>query len=639
MGPIRNKLWVGLGVLLVMLGALAASGLTGVYAYRELVKNLRNRADELPLAGKLTRQVADLRVTLAGIFPPPSAEARDEPALPRIQGWLVVEEFQARLQAAQRTVNDYRAQVALRESAEDFLINDFERETSAAIDVQLRTIGQATLGTAWLDDPAVLNGIHNRLDLVQTQAEALPSHLHRQIGSLAETVRGDYHLLIGMNWIATLAAAGLLLAFLYLFYRWIFRPLSALVAGSRRVAGGDFSHRIILGTRDEMAELADALNQMTARFQDIRDDLDHQVQERTRQVVRGEQLASVGFLAAGVAHEINNPLASIAMCAESLESRLNEMMEGECGVDAEGRGARDEGRGEMRNAECGMKDDGRGIRNEGRGEMRNAECRMQNVETLQQPHQTPNTNHQTPPLQPPASLPTPNAQSPIPSSRRPTPNPQSPIILQYLRMIQTEAFRCKEITEKLLDFSRLGNAQRQATELRALVAGVVEMVGHLGKYHDRRILLSPAATADETIWADVTPPEIKQVVLNLITNALDCLEPGGTLAIEVRRRGPAAELIFTDNGCGMTPEVLAHLFEPFFTRKRQGQGTGLGLSISYRIVADHGGTLDAASAGQGRGARFTVTLPLTAAAAGQHDSQHTRGSLPLKENDHRYQAA
>ena len=75
-----------------------------------------------------------------------------------------------------------------------------------------------------------------------------------------------------------------------------------------------------------MSELADAMNRMTARFRDIRDDLDRQVQERTRQVVRGEQLASVGFLAAGVAHEINNPLAAIAMSAESLESRLAEIL-------------------------------------------------------------------------------------------------------------------------------------------------------------------------------------------------------------------------------------------------------------------------------------------------------------------------
>ena len=91
-----------------------------------------------------------------------------------------------------------------------------------------------------------------------------------------------------------------------------------LIDGSRQVAAGEFDYRIHLDTDDEMAELAEAMNDMTARFQAIRDDLDRQVQERTKQVVRSEQLASVGFLAAGVAHEINNPLASIALCAESL---------------------------------------------------------------------------------------------------------------------------------------------------------------------------------------------------------------------------------------------------------------------------------------------------------------------------------
>src|SRR6185369_7927279 len=82
-----------------------------------------------------------------------------------------------------------------------------------------------------------------------------------------------------------------------------------------------------LKNHDEMAELAAALNDMTARFQEIRSDLDAQVKQRTKEVVRGEQMASVGFLAAGVAHEINNPLASIAWCAESLDSRLDEAMQ------------------------------------------------------------------------------------------------------------------------------------------------------------------------------------------------------------------------------------------------------------------------------------------------------------------------
>ena len=122
---------------------------------------------------------------------------------------------------------------------------------------------------------------------------------------------------------------------------------------------------------------------------------------------------------------------------------------------------------------------------------------------------------------------------------------------------------------------------------------------------------------------------LTQVVLNLITNGLDASSPGGTLKIGLKTVGNEAELVFEDNGCGMNAEVLKHLFEPFFTRKRDGQGTGLGLSITYRIVADHGGHIDVHSDGPGKGSRFRVTLPLRASSS----------DAPHKESHHRYQAA
>ena len=141
--------------------------------------------------------------------------------------------------------------------------------------------------------------------------------------TLAGDVRTQYRAWIILTWVCTVAAAILMLgvhpAFLPL-------DLPAAADADRRLAArgrpASSTTAFELDTHDEMAELAEAMNDMTARFQAIRDDLDRQVQERTKQVVRSEQLASVGFLAAGVAHEINNPLASIALCAESLESRL-----------------------------------------------------------------------------------------------------------------------------------------------------------------------------------------------------------------------------------------------------------------------------------------------------------------------------
>jgi signal transduction histidine kinase len=80
--------------------------------------------------------------------------------------------------------------------------------------------------------------------------------------------------------------------------------------------------------------------------------------------------------------------------------------------------------------------------------------------------------------------------------------------------------------------------------------------------------------------------------------------------VELARCGDYAELVVRDNGCGMTDEVLEHLFEPFFTRRRDGKGTGLGLSITWQIVNDHGGSIAASSDGPGTGSRFSVTLPL-----------------------------
>jgi two-component system NtrC family sensor kinase len=98
--------------------------------------------------------------------------------------------------------------------------------------------------------------------------------------------------------------------------------------------------------------------------------------------------------------------------------------------------------------------------------------------------------------------------------------------------------------------------------------------------------------------------------LNLITNALDSLDPDGVVTVTLSAKGDHAELCVSDNGCGMTADVLEHLFEPFFTRRRGGQGTGLGLSISYRIVADHDGAIEASSEGSGKGSQFRLILPL-----------------------------
>ncbi len=501
---IREKLLLGGMLVAAVVALLSASGFLGIYSYRNLVRGLSCRSAELPHASRLADRVAAVRLAHA------RACAGDRNA---------ASEFRAYLAAAVAALDGYRAELAAGDVDDEPLADrSREHDTARRIAACLTEI-DALVRTADPADPTpdrdTLVAVGPELDALAVLTAALPSFLQERLHELSREVRTRYRSLIATTWASAISAVVLLATIGALTYRWVFRPLRLLGHGSRRVAAGDFGYRIRLDSRDEMAELADALNDMTQRFEEIRDDLDRQVQLRTREVVRGEQLASVGFLAAGVAHEINNPLASIAMCAESLESRLA-----------------------------------------------------------------------------PADAADQEAQ----------------VTRRYLELIQTEAFRCKGITEKLLDFSRLGERRRQATALAALVADVAEMLRHVGRFKGRTIEIEPG----QDVLVMANPQELKQVVLNLLVNALDSVEDAGRVVVAARRSGGEAILTFTDDGCGMDEEVLEHLFEPFFTRRKSGQGTGLGLSIVHRIVTDHGGRIEATSAGPGRGATFRISLPLAA---------------------------
>jgi signal transduction histidine kinase len=186
------------------------------------------------------------------------------------------------------------------------------------------------------------------------------------------------------------------------------------------------------------------------------------------------------------------------------------------------------------------------------------------------------------------------------------------VFSRYLKMIQQEAFRCKNITEKLLAFSRGSERRREATDLRELVQSVLEVTQHLQQHKGKNIQFE--AQADRApggrVVAWVNAEEIKAVVLNLVVNALQNMGEGGKLAIRLTQRLGVVELRFSDTGCGMTQEVLENIFEPFFTRSRSGEGTGLGLTISHRIVTQHGGEIEAQSAGPNQGSTFIVRLPV-----------------------------
>jgi signal transduction histidine kinase len=172
-------------------------------------------------------------------------------------------------------------------------------------------------------------------------------------------------------------------------------------------------------------------------------------------------------------------------------------------------------------------------------------------------------------------------------------------------MMQTEAQRCRKITEKLLNFARGKETERNHYDITAIVQEVVNMTSHLGKFRDRKVSFDRSTPCQAWVNGD----EIKQVVLNLIANALESTGDSGEVRVSLRECPQHVEVVVSDNGVGMSPEVLEHLFEPFFTRRKAGTGTGLGLSISHRIVQDHGGSLEATSAGPGQGSTFTLRVP------------------------------
>jgi signal transduction histidine kinase len=312
-------------------------------------------------------------------------------------------------------------------------------------------------------------------------------------------------------------------------YRVVTRPLHRLRAGVRRVADGKFDQALATEGDGEFVELAVDFNRMSRELQALYKNLEEKVAQRSRELVRSERLASVGFLAAGVAHEINNPLGIISTYAEL----------------------------SLRDMEA----------------MRDAPSVIE--------------------------------------------------VRQALKVMHEEAFRCKGIIEKMLSLSRSSDEGRTQVHIRRCVEDIAAMVTRLPRFFNRKVTLALDELAGVTVLGNES--EIKQVMLNLIVNALEAVDAGGHVRIEGQATQDLTELRVIDDGCGMVPEVLEHVFEPFFTRKQGNgeHGSGLGLSICHAIVESHRGRIVAQSEGPGRGSRFTVQLPRNASQLTEREFEVT----------------
>ena len=318
--------------------------------------------------------------------------------------------------------------------------------------------------------------------------------------------------------------------------RFVAIPIRQLIGGTKTVSAMELDRPIeITRHSQELDELVDSFNVMRERLKsavaelnEMQQTLENKVEERTAQLqlaqkklVQTDRLASLGTLAASVAHEINNPVAGVLNLSTLLE-RL--------------------------------------MANGGYPPGREAEFR------------------------------------------------------KYLGMISTETARVGRIVSDLLAFSRGSKPRRAPADLNKLVRTTLSLTEHKLKLVNAETVLQ---LQDDLPPVECDSSQIQQVILNLILNGAQAMQPrgGGTLTIRTRLLpdGKNVELSVQDTGEGIAPENLNKIFDPFFTTKADGKGVGLGLAVSYGIVEAHGGELDVKSK-RNEGATFIVSLPLKAQA-------------------------
>jgi len=317
----------------------------------------------------------------------------------------------------------------------------------------------------------------------------------------------------------TVAGMALAIGLGYIIANKISRPVQQLIKASVQVSQGNLSPEIGSISKGEIGVLQKTFKQMLASIQE-RDQ--RQKAESEIKLLQSEKQASIGKLAGGVAHEINNPLTGIFTFTHMLLRRKD-----------------------------------------------------------------------------------------IPEEVR-----------SDLETIAQETERVRKIVKGLLDFSRQTELDREPTDVNRLVRFSISLVENQALIKGVSLNFEPGEGLP-TITLDRN--QIQSVLLNIMINALDATDPGGSITITsgigVSTSKPGQngiEILCTDTGCGISPENLNKLFDPFFTTKDVGHGTGLGLSVSYGIVERHGGTIWVQSK-IGKGSTFKVWLPIEEQSAGNEN--------------------
>ena len=188
--------------------------------------------------------------------------------------------------------------------------------------------------------------------------------------------------------------------------------------------------------------------------------------------------------------------------------------------------------------------------------------------------------------------------------------PEATDTYKDLELVLKEARRARDVVRRLLDFARQSESARANASLNEVIEDVIALSRHLIRTSGVELKLN---LEPDLPWVSMDSNQMKQVLLNLVHNALQAMPSGGELEIKsesVSRNDRAGVMVSVrDTGVGIAPAELNRIFEPFFTTKGNKGGTGLGLSVTYGIVTDHGGQIDVESQ-PGVGSKFMVWLPL-----------------------------
>ena len=306
----------------------------------------------------------------------------------------------------------------------------------------------------------------------------------------------------------------------------------------------------------EKNSLSDKLKKANRQLAEINRDLEKKVKDQTALLIQSEKMASIGILAAGVAHEINNPISYVNSNLSALKKYGHKIVDLlhvyqplETGIQQYG------------NADLG-----------------------EQLEKVRQFKADENID----------------------------------FILDDLEALVDESLegvdRVRKIVLDLKTFSRIDDTETAEIDINACLDATLNILWNEVKYSVE--VIKDYDTLPEIIGC---PQKISQVFMNILVNAAKAITQKGQIRISTQfvkngRRKSDEQIVVSiaDSGTGIPEDVLDKIFDPFFTTKPVGEGTGLGLSISYDIIQSHGGSIQVQSE-VGEGTTFTITLPVTPA--------------------------